>query len=49
MTYVSIGCKELKTKYKADTPEVGKQMHLQPHGLLGIKSIVPKKDNAGIG
>jgi len=30
MAYVTHGCKELKTKYKADTAEAGKEMRLKP-------------------
>lgn len=49
MVFVENKRKELKTAYKGDTLEVGKQMHLQPEGLLGVKSLVDKKDNVGIG
>ena len=49
MVYVENKRKELKTKYLADTPEVGKQMHLQPQGKLGLKTNVSKKENVGIG
>lgn len=49
MVYVENKRKELKTKYKADTPEVGKQMNLIPQGILGIKSTVLKKNRVGIG
>ena len=49
MTYVENKRKELKTKYTADTPEVGKEMGLRPEGLLGVKSNVIRKDRVGIG
>ena len=49
MTYVENKRKELKTKYVADTPEVGKEMGLLPQGLLGIKSLISKKQRQGIG
>lgn len=44
MVYVTRGCKELRTKYKADTPEVGKEMTLRP--VLG--STVSRRDKVGI-
>ena len=49
MTYVERGQKELKTKYIADTLEVGKEMGLIPEGLLGIKTRVSAKNRIGIG
>lgn len=49
MTYVENKRKELKTKYIADTPEVGKEMGLLPVGLLGVKSLVLRKERKGIG
>jgi len=48
MVYVETRRKELKTNYKADTPEVGKQMNLTPRGLLGVKTTVPRKDRVGL-
>ena len=48
MTYVFNKQKELKTKYVADTAEVGKTMNLIPQGKLGIKSRVLSKDRTGI-
>ena len=47
--YVENKRKELKTKYKADTPELGREMGLRPQGLLGVKSQVPRKERKGIG
>jgi hypothetical protein len=44
MAYVTRGCKELKTDYKADTAEVGKEM-----GLIPVNgSNVPKSKKKGI-
>ncbi len=45
MVYVENKRKELKTKYLADTPEVGKEMGLLPQ----IRSHVFRKDRVGIG
>ncbi len=44
MAYVTSGQKEIKTKYKADTPQVGKTMNLVP--VLG--STVLRRNRAGI-
>ena len=44
MTYVENKRKELKTKYLADTPEVGKSMHLVP--VLGTN--VLRRNRVGI-
>ena len=49
MVYVENKRKELKTSYKADTPEVGKEMGLRSQGKLGVKSRVLRKDRVGIG
>ena len=50
MTYVENKRKELKTSYKADTPEVGEEMGLRPQGLLDkLKTHVARKDRTGIG
>ena len=49
MTYVENKRKELKTKYIADTPEVGEEMGLRPEGLLDVKTHVTRKDRTGIG
>ena len=44
MVYVTNGCKELKTKYIADTPEVNKIMNLEAQE----GSTVLRKDKVGI-
>lgn len=49
MVYVENKRKELKTKYIADTPEVGKEQGIIPIGFLGVKSIVHKNEKVGIG
>ncbi len=49
MAYVENKRKELKTKYTADTPELGEEMGLRPEGILGVKSQVTRKDRTGIG
>jgi len=48
MTYVENKRKELKTNYKADTPEVGTEMGLRPQGLLGVRSTVSKGSKIGL-
>lgn len=48
MTFVENKRKELRTSYKADTPEVGVEQNLLPEGLNGIKSVVPKSKRVGI-
>ena len=49
MAYVTKGCKELKTTYVIDSPGFGVQMHLIPQGLLGVKSLVLRRNSTGIG
>ena len=49
MVYVENKRKELKTKYIADTPELGKEMGLRPQGILGEKTKVLRKERVGIG
>ena len=49
MAYKSVGEKELKTKYTADSLGYGKQMHLIPQGKLGVTTRVLIKDKVGIG
>ena len=49
MVYVENKRKELKTAYKADTPELGEEMGLRPEGLLDVKSQVTRIERAGIG
>lgn len=48
MTFVENKRKELKTSYKADTPEVGIEMNLLPEGKYGIKTRILAKDRVGI-
>ncbi len=54
MTYVSKGSKELKRNWPitsgliaGTTKQEGRQSTLIPQGLLGVKSLVPRKDKAG--
>ena len=49
MAYVELKRKELKTKYLADTHEVGQEQGLLPHGLLALNSTVTKTDRIGMG
>ena len=49
MTFVENKRKELRTSYKADTPEVGVEMGLRPQGQHGIKTRVNKRERTGIG
>ena len=44
MTYVENKRKELKTKYIADTPELGKEMRLIPQ----LGSVVLRRNRTGI-
>lgn len=48
MTFVENKRKELKTSYKADTPEVGVEQNLLPEGKYGLKSNLRVKDRTGI-
>lgn len=49
MVFVENKRKELKTSYKGDTVEVGKEMGLRPEGKLGLKTVVLKRNRVGIG
>lgn len=48
MVFVENKRKELKTSYKDDTLEVGKEMGLLPEGKLGLKTNVLRRNRAGI-